>query len=269
MKKKNNLYHLKNSQDISFHKINSEKKLFYENDIISKELEKKDFELNSLVYEEGIKLDKRNYCQYYASLLKNNHPIIFSFSLSNDYNSNIIKIFLFFFSLNLDFTINALFFTDETMHKIYQDKGQFNFLYQIPQILYSTLISKFIDSLIKNFALPQDNIVKLKKERDIQQLVQKQKKVLIILKIKFILFFLFSFIALMCFWYYITCFCGIYINTQIHLIKDTIISQITSICIPFVLCLIPGIFRISALRAEKSNFKVVYKCSLVLENYLC
>ena len=177
--------------------------------------------------------------------------------------------FLFFFSLSLDFTVNALFFTDETIHKIYQDKGQFNFLYQVPQILYSTLISKFIDSLIKNFALPQDNIVELKQERQIKILVQRQAKLLIILKIKFILFFLLSFIALMCFWYYITCFCGIYINTQIHLIKDTLISQITSIFIPFVFCLIPGIFRISALRAEKSNLKVLYKCSLILENYLC
>ena len=98
--------------------------------------------------------------------------------------------FLFFFSLSLDFTVNALFFTEETMHKIYMDKGQFNFLYQIPQILYSTLISKFIDSLIKNFALPQENIVELKQERDIKNLHKKQKKLLIILKIKFY-FFLF------------------------------------------------------------------------------
>ena len=57
---------------------------------------------------------------------------------------------------------NALFFTDKTIHKIYQDKGEFNFLYQLPQILYSTLIGKFIDSLIKNLGLTQDYIIALK-----------------------------------------------------------------------------------------------------------
>ena len=123
-----------------------------------------DFELNSLEYEEALKLDHRNYLQYYGSLLKYNHPILFSFGSYDDYNSKIIKIFLFFFSFCLDFGINALFFNDDTMHKIYEDKGKFNFLYQIPQILYSTLISKLIDSFIRSFALTQDNIVEFKRK---------------------------------------------------------------------------------------------------------
>ena len=49
-------------------------------------LKRKDFEINSLEYEEAFTLDKRNYFQYYISLLKNNHPIIFSFSFYKDYN---------------------------------------------------------------------------------------------------------------------------------------------------------------------------------------
>ena len=78
-------------------------------------LNKKDFELNALDYNEAIKLDHRNYCEYYISLLKYNHPIMFAFSPYNDYNSRIIKILLFFFSFCSDLTINALFFSDETM----------------------------------------------------------------------------------------------------------------------------------------------------------
>ena len=77
--------------------------------------------------------------------------------------------------------------------KKYEDKGKFNFLYQIPQILYSTIISKFIDSFIRNFALTQDNIVKLKleKEKERKYLKQKHKKLLQVLKCKFILFFIY------------------------------------------------------------------------------
>ncbi len=52
------------------------------------------------------------------------------------------------------------------MHKIYKDKGKYNILYQIPQIIYSTIISRFIDALIRTLALSQDNIVELKREKE-------------------------------------------------------------------------------------------------------
>jgi len=231
-------------------------------------LELKDFEINLLEYEEALKLDKRNYLQYYISLLKYNHPIMFSLGIYNDYNLRIIKIFLFFFSFSSDLTINALFFNDDTMHKIYQDKGEYNFFYQIPQILYSSLISRFIDTLIKNFALLQDNIIELKQEKGKKKLESKYTKILNIIKIKMILFFVCAFVILSFFWYYITCFCCIYSNTQIHLIKDSIISLITSLIIPFGIFLIPALFRITALRMNKSSGRLLYKFSAFLENYL-
>ena len=202
--------------------------------------------------------------------MRNNYPLTFSFSKTNDYNPRIIKIFLFFFSLCLDFTINALFFTDDTMHKIYEDKGKFNLLYQIPQILYSTLISKFIDTFIRNFALTQDNIIELKRKIIKKEKIKHKKyeKFFHMLKIKFILFYVSTFISLIFLFYYITCFCGVYVNTQIHLIKDTIISLIISLSIPLVSYMIPGIFRILSLREEKQQRKLLYGFSIFLEKWL-
>jgi hypothetical protein len=256
-----------NNRDFSTKRINPiENRL---NSIYNhKYLELKDFELNSLDYEEAIKLDHRNYFQYYLSLLKNNHPIMFYFGPYNDYNSKIIKIFLFFFSCSLDFAINALFFNDETMHKIYEDKGKFNILYQIPQIIYSALISKFVDSLIKRFALSQNNIIEFKQQKDKNKkyLEQSYKKLLLILKIKFILFFSLIFPILMLIWYYITCFCGIYINTQTHLFKDSFISTIASLFIPFVVYFITGIFRIISLNVRQPTLRCLYRFSMLLEN---
>ena len=230
-------------------------------------IEQKDFELNALDYEDAIKLDKRSFFQYYISLLKNNHPFIFSFFPYEDYNSKVIKIFLFFFSFSLDFTINALFFSDETMHKIYEDKGKFNFLYQIPQILYSTLISKFIDSFIRRLALTQDIIVGLKQEKE--KTNRKIRKIVKIIKIKLISFFIITFMTLIFFWYYILCFCGIYVNTQKHLIKDSVFSLLTGLLYPFAICLIPGIFRIASIRIEKLHGSFLYKLSVFMENYIC
>ena len=234
---------------------------------INEFLVQKDFELDLIEYKEALIKDKRTYCEYYLSLLKNKHPLIFSFATYIDYNLYIVKIFLFFFSFSLNLTVNALFFNDDTMHKIYEDKGKFNFLYQIPQILYSTLISRFIDSIIKKFALSQDDIIELKQVKLKDDLEIKCQKLLRTLKIKFIIFFVLSFIILISLWYYITCFCGIYVNTQIHLFKDSLISLITSLLLPFCLCLIPGILRVSSLR--KTNKKLLYKFSIYIENWIC
>ena len=175
--KSNSNFDLLNFEDNQKNNLYSKKKeeIGKNNISIKKLLERKEFELNSLNYSEVLKIDHRNYCQYYIYLLKYNHPILFSFACYNDYNIQIIKKFLFFFSFSLDFTINALFFTDETIHKIYQDKGKFNFIYQIPQTIYSILIGKFIDSLIKTLALSQDNIIELKQEK-IKNLEKNIKK---------------------------------------------------------------------------------------------
>ena len=66
------------------------------------------------------------------------------------------------------------------------------------------------------------------------------------------------------FWYFIACFCGVYVNTQILLIKDTLISFGLSMLYPFGLDLIPGFFRIPALRAAKKDKNFIYKMSLII-----
>ena len=130
-----------------------------------------------------------------------NHLFIFTFITNKDYNSRIIKILLFFFFFSVFFTINALFFNDNTMHKIYEDKGEFNFIYQIPQIIYSALISAVINSIIKILALSQKTILELKKQKNRDNIIDKEKKVILSLNIKFIIFFIFAFIFLIIFWY--------------------------------------------------------------------
>ena len=45
------------------------------------------------------------------------------------------------------------------MHKIYEEKGSFGYIYNIPQIIYSSLISGFIDGLIQELALTDSKLV--------------------------------------------------------------------------------------------------------------
>ena len=211
-----------------------------------------DYELNSLSYNLAVKYDKRTYFQYYCSLLKQKQLILFTFILSNDYNILSIKISLILISFCLYFTINGFFFNDETMHKTYEENGKYDFIFKIPQILYSTIISAVINFLLKTLALSGNNIIKLKGEKDINEANRKSIKLMCILKIKFLSFFFISFILMAFFWYFISCFCAVFINTQIILIKDSLISFILSMLYPFGLNLLPGIFRIPALRSKNN-----------------
>ena len=224
-----------------------------------------EYELNTLPYDRAILIDKRSYIIFYFSLLKTKHLFMFSFYPSNDYNSSIIKIFLFFFSFTIYFTINGLFFDDATMHRIYEDRGSFNFIYQIPQIIYSFLISSILNSLIKSLSLSEKNILILKQEKNIENLEKKARETLECLYYKFISFFITSFILLLFFWYYLGCFCAVFQNTQLHLIKDSLISFGLTLLYPILLYLIPGIFRIPALRAEKKDRETMYKFSKIIQ----
>ena len=224
-----------------------------------------DYELNSMSYNNSLKYDKRTYFEYYFSLLRTKHLLIFSFCSNKDYNSNIIKFNLFFFSLALYCTINTLFYTDSTIHDIYEESGVFHFIYHMPQILYSTIISAIINSIIKYLSLSEKNILEIKKEKNINICKNKICKILRCLKIKFLFFYILSFIFLIFFWYYLSCFCAVYQNTQIHVIKDTLFSFCLSLLYPLGINLIPGIFRIPALRTPKKNKKCLYLISKLIQ----
>ena len=74
-------------------------------------------EINHLTFNDAITKDKRTYCQYYLSLLKSNHFILY-ICYNKDYNSIAIKVSIFILNLASSIAINSLFFNDSTMNKI-------------------------------------------------------------------------------------------------------------------------------------------------------
>ena len=248
-------------------KTNTKANENYINTEIKKETAMKkltDQELNTLEYEKAVEIDKRTYCQYYISLLKKKHLILFTFLPANDYNLMSLKLSLFLVSFSLYLTINGFFFNDETMHKIYIDSGIYNVLYQIPQILYSSIISSFINMLLKNLSLSETDILKIKHEQSIKSTIKKSKKTEKCIKIKFIVFFIISLMLIIFFWYFISCFCAVYNNTQVILFKDTLISFGLSMTYPLAINLLPGLFRIPSLRAKNKDKKCLYSFAQVL-----
>ena len=222
-------------------------------------------EINLLNYDLALLYDKRTYCQYYISLLRVKHNLIFSFYNNDDYNSRIIKINLFFIGLTIYYTVNTLFFSDDTMHKIYESKGSFDLAVQIPIAVYSSLISTILNAVLRLLALSSNDIIEFKQNENKNVLEKRGDNLKYKIRIKSNIYFIVSFIFLLFFWYYVSMFCVIYKNTQLHLLKDFLISFCISMLTPFGIYLLPGLFRIHSLSNPKKNREYLYNFSKILQ----
>ena len=160
--------------------------------------------------------------------------------------------------------INGLFFNDSTMHNVYESKGLFDVSYLLPIIVYSSFISMFLGGLIQLLGLSNDSIIDFKQSVEKNNVNEKGEKLIKKLKIKFVLYFILSYILLLFFWYYISMFNAVYRNTQYFLLKDTLMGFGLSLVSPFLIYLIPGLLRFTALNDTEKKKKCLYGLSKLL-----
>ena len=174
-----------------------------------------------------------------------------------------VKINLFFLFFCIYYFINALFFNEKVIHKIYEQQGIYNFIYLIPFILYSFIISHFIFIIVKYFSLSEKNICEIKKEKSVELENDKILDVKKCLVIKYICFFGISLLFLFFFWYYLSSFGAVYQNTQIFLSKNILISFAFSLFYPFIINILPGVLRIYSL--NNPNRICLFKLSKIIQ----
>ncbi len=79
--------------------------------------------------------------------------------------------------------MNGLFFSDDTMLKIYEDKGRYNIFNRIPQIIYSSLIPAVINVILKMLSLTEKNIIQIRQCQNEETAIIKSKEILKCLKV--------------------------------------------------------------------------------------
>ena len=221
-----------------------------------------DYELNNMDYNEALNMDKRKIYQMYWSLLKREHLIIFTIFIKNDHNFKTMKFARLFFLICTDMTLNVFFFSDENMHKIFLDYGKYNFFQQLTQIIYSSIVTQLIDSLLCYLCLTDNDYYKIK---GLTNKSQENIKILMrYIKIKIIFFFAFTFSLFLFYIYVITCFCAVYNNSQIIFIKDYVSSFILDLLCPFILYIFPTILRYISLKHCSKKVSIIYKLSKII-----
>ena len=218
------------------------------------------YELDNLDYKQALELDKRTYLAYYWSLCKRKQLILFAFWPENDLNIFTMKIATFIACIGFCFGFNGFFYGEKLLHKIYKDKGTYKFAKHLPYMIYSTIVAGLLSYLVRLLTLSENEMYKMKQNKENKNDSEQKTKKWI--KIKFIIFFVVTIVLMLFFWYFITCFCGIFTNTQVHWIIDSCITFGFCMVYPFILNLLPGAFRIPALRAKNKDQSLLYKISL-------
>ena len=143
------------------------------------------------------------------------------------------------------------------MHKIYLDYGKYNFIQQIPQILYSSIVTLIIDILIGLLSYTDVNIYEIRQMKEYNE--KSINRVLRNIKIKLAFFFVITFIFFSFYWYLISAFCAVYNNTQLIYLKDFISSFAIGLLYPFVIQLLFVLMRIFSLMEKTNCRKLLYK----------
>ena len=221
------------------------------------------YELNDLEYDEALELDNRNFLKIYLYLLFREHIILFTFFNWNDFNLFSIKLSKLFLSVCSDMAFNVFFFSDESMHKTYETGGENDWLGQLAQMVYSTIISQILQTFINYLTMNDIHYYELKALKKENKINSKEAlSVIKCIKIKIIAYLISTFLMFLFFWYASSAFCAVYPNTQEIFVINSITSFIMGLLYPFVLYLIPTALRILSLKAKnQKNLKILYSLS--------
>ena len=221
-------------------------------------------ELNELPYEKAIKYDKRNFCIYYGNILLSSHIILNVFFLYNDYNLFTVKLGLLLMTFPINLAFNTLFYTNKNikLNYIKSMNDVYSFWNNISNSFYSSLLGDTLLIILKCISLTHNSVRSLRKMRNVDQAEEKSVCILKCIKIRILIYYVLTFIFLIVFGYYILCFCAVFENTQIELVKSTINSWLISLLYPFIICFLTSFFRTLAL---KKRNKCLYAIKQIME----
>ena len=132
----------------------------------------------------------------------------------------------------------------------------------IPNTIYSSILSSIFLILLKFMALTHNSVRTLRKMNNVDKAEEKSKCILRCIKIRIAMYYLLSFIFLIVFGFYVLCFCNVFENTQIELVKSTLTSWLISILYPFIICFLTSIVRALALLMKN---KYLYAANKIMQ----
>jgi hypothetical protein len=224
-------------------------------------------EYDDMDYEDSIKKDKRKFCQYFKDKLKINQIILNTFLTKEPLRPITIKILLFILEIDLYLLINAMFFNEDYISEVFHSTKKENFFTFIPRsysrFFYTTLVGVIVNYIIDFFFIEEKKIKGIfKREKDnLFVLKYEVSKISKVIKKRYILFIILSFIITTFTLYYIFCLHSVYPHMRDEWIKSSIIIIIIMQILTVLECLLETILRIISFSCKSEK---IYKLSLML-----
>ena len=216
-------------------------------------------ELNELPFDKALKKDKRNFCVYYCNILAVSHIILNLFFRQSDYNLFVVKLGLLFMTFPINLTFNSFFFTNEKIKINYVKSVEdiSTFWGNISNTVYSSILSSTFLIILKFISLTHNSIRALRKMKNVELAKKKSVCLLRCIKLRIFIYYILSFAFLIIFGFYVLCFCAIFENTQLILVRSTFTSWLISLLYPFIICFITSLFRSLSFTCESKCLYIV------------
>ena len=219
-------------------------------------------DFNNMKFEEAINLDTRSFYRIFVSYLLEEHIIFNTFCTDVYLELRAIKLSFLVFGYEINFFLNAFFYTDEYISDTYHNDGVLDFFSSLPKSIYSFIVTLVISNLLKMLSSSKKQLLNIIKEKD------DKKEFLIALGIelskfkrKIIWYFIIVFILGIFFCYYVSAFCAVYQHSQSFWLIGCLESCALDFVTPFFICLILSTLRYLGLKRRN-------KCAYNTAKYL-
>ena len=137
-----------------------------------------DEDLQDMDFEEAIIQDKRSYLRMYWSFLVDSQIILGTFCTDNYLNLLVIKLSFLVCTFEINFFLNALFYTDDYISDAYHNDGVLDFVSGLPKSIYSFAATLITTNLLRMLSNSKSELMKLIRE------YSRDKKYLYLINLK-------------------------------------------------------------------------------------
>ena len=236
-----------------------EKKELSKKEIIKKKekINKLHYNYSQLEYDEALLLDKRKFIQIYWDYLLQSQLILNHFYVELVLELRYIKIIVLVIDISSQFFFNCFFYTDEYISDVYHRNAVISFFSDLPKVIYSILISFFVNTVLKFLSDYNDSLIDIIFEEDNYEIFwEKSEKILKNFYYRINVFIIIVFIFQLFFLYYCTCFCAVYPNIQKLLLFSIFQDILINLLLPFILCLFLAFLRWLAISKKKKKLYI-------------
>ena len=229
-----------------------------DNDI--KKDEKNPVEYNELTYGQAVLKDERNIWKIFISSFNDKLDLIQIIFYPKEFDHFSLSLTLFLYALLIDFTLNAILFSDDVISQKYYNNGSLLFITSNILSIASNIFSSLFASLMKFLVNYNEVLAAAKQETNSERLFNKIFfKIYKLISYKIRIFYFFVFISGFGCVYYLLLFCAIFKRIQKNLFINYIIGTMWSFGYKIVFSLLSTVMRKIALLRKYRRLYIISK----------